>query len=864
VIIRPLSVFWLLFVVTGVLARADEPGFTPAVQTFLKQQCHDCHNDANTSGDLDLTALSTNVADPLIAAKWVRIHDRVRDGEMPPAKQPRPPEAELKSVLQSVSAELTAAEQKRTAVSGRAPLRRLNRVEYENTLRDLLVVSGLNVRDLLPDDGRAFGFDKSAAALDISAVQMAKYLEAADVALSQAIAQTGAPPQSYKSRMYLSDCYDFLILLTNGDSVMLKDNKYDPRFPVLKDKNLDLGQSIRDGLFKSPATVGVFRNTDESFSGRLDGFVARHPGRYMIRLSVWSYHWNKGEVGASPRTEAADVRVNGRLVGHFDAPSLSPTYHEVETWMERGEFLTVNPAASLWPVHIYHRQGKTSEFTGPGVAVDWVEVEGPIHDLWPPASHRQLFGDLPLVPLDDVEPSRRPKRAAPPSPLAPPYGINPVGRMPWATANPAEPLVQAERLLKTFLPQAFRRPVAADEVAEYVGLASSRMEAGDGFEQALRTAYQAVLCSPDFLYLRTLAGPLDDYALASRLSYFLWNSMPDSVLFELAAQGKLQDPAVLRAQVDRMLGDPKSDRFVADFLDQWLELRDIDLTTPDRNLYPEFSPYLRASIQQEPRLFFRELLKQNRPAANIVQAEFAPLNQVLAELYGVPNVIGSKLRNVSLPAETHRGGFLTAAAVLKVTANGTTTSPVKRGAWVQRHIVGKPPEPPPPNIPAIEPDVRGATTVRELLAKHRDNVACAACHARMDPPGFALESFDVIGGFRDRYRSLGTGDPADPLKKIPAYVHIGYRLGPQVDATGETVAGKTFTGIDDFKKLLLEDPRQIARNLTGQLLTYATGAPVSFADRARVEQTLDRAQGANYGLRTLIHELVQSPLFLSK
>lgn len=860
---RALS-FLALFFVSGIELRADEAVFATAVQPFLKQQCHDCHNDANKSGNLDLTTLSTDVSNPLIAAKWVRIHDRVRDGEMPPAKQPRPPEPEMKGMLQAVSAELTAAEQKRNAVSGRAPLRRLNRVEYENTLRDLLAVPGLNVRDLLPDDGRAFGYDKSAAALDISAVQMAKYLEAADVALTQAIAQTGTPPQSYKSRVYLSECYDFLILLTNGDSVFLKDNKFDARFPILKDKNLDLGQALKDGLLRSPATVGVFRNTDESFPGRIDSFVARHPGRYQVRLSVWSYQWEKGEVKASPRTEAADVRVNGRLIGHFDAPSLEPRYHEVETWMERGEFLTVNPAASLWPVHIYHRQGKTSEFTGPGVAVDWVEIEGPLYDLWPPQSHRKLFGDLPLVLLDEVEPSRRPKRSAPPSPMAPPYGNNPVGRMPWATSSPAEPGVQAERLLKSFLPQAFRRPVAADEVAAYVELAKSRLQAGDGFEQAMRTAYQAVLCSPDFLYLRTVAGPLDDYALASRLSYFLWNSMPDAVLFELAAKGQLKDPAVLRAQVDRMLGDPKSDRFVADFLDQWLELRDIDATTPDRNLYPEFSPYLRASMQQEPRAFVRELVKQNRPATSIVQSDFAPLNQVLAELYGVPNVTGSQLRNVALPAETHRGGLLTEAAVLKVTANGTTTSPVRRGAWVQRKIVGKPPEPPPPNIPAIEPDVRGATTVRELLVKHRDNVACAACHAKMDPPGFALESFDVIGGFRDRYRSLGTGDPADPLKKIPTYVHIGYRLGPKVDAAGETLTGKPFTGIDDFRKLLLEDPRQIARNLANQLLTYSTGAPVSFADRAAIEQTLDRVAGSNYGIRSLIQELVQSPVFLSK
>jgi hypothetical protein len=274
---------------------------------------------------------------------------------------------------------------------------------------------------------------------------------------------------------------------------------------------------------------------------------------------------------------------------------------------------------------------------------------------------------------------------------------------------------------------------------------------------------------------------------------------------------------------------------------------------------------------QESRAFFAEMLKRDSPAAFIVQSDFAMLNQRLAEHYGMPEVAGARVRPV--PTESHRGGFLTQAAVLKVTANGTTTSPVTRGAWVQRKIVGRPPEPPPSDIAAIEPDVRGTTTVRELLAKHRDQPVCASCHSRIDPPGFALESFDVIGGWRERFRATAGKDAPNPKVyrghlgpdgELPKHCRIPYRLGPPVDAAGEMADGRAFAGIDEFKKLLLADERQIARNLVHQLVTYATGAPPNFADRAAVEEVLDRTAAGRHGVRSIILEVVQSPMFRQK
>jgi mono/diheme cytochrome c family protein len=863
----------LLPLLTSGIRAADQPAF-PAkpARAFVESYCLSCHDSAQKKGGFDLDKLATDVTDPGAFAAWVKVFDRVKSGEMPPKSvKTRPERAEADALLKGLEAALAAAERKRVEVAGRAVIRRLNRTEYENTLRDLLDLPGLNVRDLLPDDGRAFGYDKSGAGLDVSSVQLAKYLEAADVALDRAVAKWAVPPELTRARMYPNEQYDFSILLSNGDAVFLKDKKFDPRVPLVEDKWHSHGEMHRAGLFKVPSSVGVFRHQDDAFPARFSRFAPVHPGRYRVRFSVWSYWWEKGEVKAAPRTGAVGLYYGSRLLGHYDAPSLTPTVHDLDLWLEPGEHLCLNPA-SLWPTRVSELKGRNAGYVGPGIGIDWLDVEGPLHDEWPPASHKRLFGDIPLTPfakLDETTP--RPKREHPRQ--TKPDGHNSTGRLVFATVAPSDPAARAEKLLKDFLPRAFRRPVPNEELHRYTALVLQRVAAKASFEDAMREAYRVALCSPEFLYLREPAGQLDDHAVASRLSYFLWNSMPDDELFALAAKGLLKEPAVLRAQASRMLADPKAARFVADFLDQWLDLREIDLTTPDRTLYPEFGPYLRDAMLTEPRAFFAEMLRRDSPAGFVVHSDFVMMNQRLAEHYRMPAVSGPKFRPVGVPADSHRGGLLTQAAILKVTANGTTTSPVKRGAWVQRKIVGRPPEPPPPDIPAVEPDVRGTTTVRELLAKHRDQPVCASCHSRIDPPGFALESFDVIGGWRDRFRATAGKDMPDlkaylahlgPDGEFPKHHHIGYRLGPPVDANGETADGRKFAGIDEFKKYLLADERQVARNLVGQLVTYATGAPPNFADRAAVEDVLNRTAGNRHGVRSIILEVVQSPMFRQK
>ncbi|MEY2880160.1 MAG: hypothetical protein RLZZ15_2540, partial [Verrucomicrobiota bacterium] len=332
----------------------------------------------------------------------------------------------------------------------------------------------------------------------------------------------------------------------------------------------------------------------------------------------------------------------------------------------------------------------------------------------------------------------------------------------------------------------------------------------------------------------------------------------------LAAEGKLRRPEVLRAQTQRLLNDAKSRRFVDAFLDYWLDLRKITATSPDESLYPDYylDDLLWESAAEETQRFFAELIRGDLPARHVVASDFAMLNEHLATHYGVPGVEGVALRRVALPSDSPRGGIMTQASVLKVTANGTTTSPVVRGAWVMERLLGLPPPPPPASVPAIDPDTRGAVTIREQLAQHRTLETCAACHTKIDPAGFALESFDVMGGWRERYRALGGGKPDAGLGK--GGQKFVFHAALPVDAAGALPDGRAFTDVRELKKLLLADEKQIAKNLAEQLVVFATGAPVGFADRAKIEAILARTAGKSYGVRSLIGEIVQSELFLNK
>lgn len=413
------------------------------------------------------------------------------------------------------------------------------------------------------------------------------------------------------------------------------------------------------------------------------------------------------------------------------------------------------------------------------------------------------------------------------------------------------------------MPRAFRGPVSADLANSYVAQVQQKLDEKYSFYDAMLYGYKSILSSPHFLVFSEGGPKLDGNAIANRLAYFLWSGPPDDELLAAADRGELVQPEKLRAQVERLLADPRAHRFTESFTGQWLDLRLINATIPDPRLYGDFDGLLLWAMPRESHLVFEEILKHDRSLLEFVSADWSVLNARLAEHYGVPGVEGNDFRKVVLPAGNHRGGVLTQAAVMKVTADGTRTSPVLRGKWVLEKILGQPPAPPPPDVPAIEPDIRGATTIRQQLDKHRDIASCASCHVHIDPPGFALENFDPIGGYREFYRST-TGDRRNALKVAFHTGGRGIYRGPDVEKGGETAEGYSFADIDEYKQLLLKDKDQLARNLTEKLLVYATGGEIEFADREVVEQIVAKVRSQNYGFRTLVHEVVQSRIFLNK
>jgi mono/diheme cytochrome c family protein len=768
------------------------------VRPILAKHCQGCHGPEKPKGDFRLDKLAADFADPSSRERWQALLKRVKDGEMPPKNKPRPSEKEIQALSEWIEAGVRAAVARRAA-EGRAVLRRLNRTEYENTVRDLLGID-VDLQELLPEDGSAHGFDNVGEALHVSSFLMERYLETADKSLSLAIANLPQPPK-VKKRHSLKDSHP---VKTSTESVYRK----------LKDDTVI--------CFSSSAWNAV----------TLYGFYPPDRGRYRFRLSVSAVQSDKKPVAFRIDAGPMLMATKNHLVGYFDAPADKPTVIEFTDHLEARSTIRIHPYG-LASAQAVHKIG-ADKYEGPGLAVHYVEVEGPLHDSWPPPSHKRLFGDLP-------------QKSAP--------AYNHRNRVEVTSKDPE---ADAERLLRDFTRRAFRRAVTGADVKPFVKLVKAKLAAKHSFEQAMRVGLLAVLTSPDFLFLREKAGKLGDFALASRLSYFLWSTMPDDELLGLAEKKKLGDKDVLRKQVERMLKSPRAAALTRNFVDQWLGLRDIDFTMPSYLLYPEFDDMLKESMLKETHLFFEEVLKNDLSLTNFVASDFSMLNERLAKHYGIAGVTGHSFRKVTLPQKSHRGGVMTMASVLKVTANGTTTSPVTRGAWVLDRILGTTPPPPPSSVSAIEPDIRGSTTIRDHLAKHREVASCARCHKQIDPPGFALESFDVIGGWRDNYRTLGNGKEV----KIDGR-RMHYRDGKKVDPADE-LDGVKFKDVDEFKLLLLKDKGRLARALAVRLLTYATGASPDTLDRRDVDAIVKKVRDNKYGLRSLIHEIVQSKAFQHK
>ncbi len=854
----------LLFAVCLFCIRVGEgrAADSPVDHTFLQKHCVHCHEEGNTEGGLNLQSLTLKADDPNNLARWAKVHDRIVSGEMPPVGEERPDAKAVADFIQITRNSLHSAWKTRYATHGRVGGRRLNPLEYEYTLRDLLAAPWLELKEMLPPDPESHGFDNVASAQEISYVQLARYLEAAEVAIDGAMRLAPAPKPS-KLRTWFNEEGRYL------------GKDWKQRFGSVDNRPEWTWFWQQPNSAQAPRRI---RNTSQKISGW-----------YRFRVRCRATLWDKGKLLKPEKGQVAWVNTAAkRILAKFDVPEGEDGgIVEFTAWQGQDELLEFfyataddRQVSNKTKKKDPKSQREAHEdfmktYRGHGIAVDWFEIEGPYAteackgdakgQPWPSESYRTLFGQLPMKPWTKASGLLPPQPLNLPDLTANKRGLRESFQLPpdMMMVVSKKPRKDAEALLRSFMNRAYRRVPEESEVQRCLAFAVDAIERKACFQDAMRLAYKAVLCSPDFLYLPESPGKLDGYAIASRLSYLLWRSMPDETLMEAAKSGELLTDEGLKRHLSRMLGDPKSQRFVSDFTGQWLDLREVHATSPDRFLFPEYfcDNHLVDSGVAEAKTTFTEMLRENLPAKTIVAANFAMVNERLAELYDLEGVKGMTIRRVELPSGSPRGGFLTQSSILKVTANGLTTSPVIRGVWVMDRILGQRPALPPPDAGAIEPDTRGATTIRELLAKHSRNESCASCHVAIDPPGFALENFDVMGAWREHYRSLGEGKSLD-LKV--ALRQVRYKQGLPVDASGVTKEGQSFKDIHQFREYLVGRDEQLARNLTQRFLTFATGAGVSFADRAEVEAILSQNKRAGYPIRSLLEAVVLSDSFRKK
>jgi len=784
----------------GRAAGTDLPAPSRA---FVATNCLDCHTGEDADGGLDLTALGTDLRDEALFARWVRIFDRVNDGEMPPADYGVLDAEEIRPFVEHTGDWLRQAQRLEHAGKGRVQGRRLTNHQLERTLQDLLSID-IPLASQMPEEPRHAGFEHLADYQSISHFHLEDHLGVVDTALDEAFRRVVAGDESWKRHYTAKD-------------IARKNPKKRNRDP-----------EMRNGK-------AVVWNSGLIFYGRISSTRAGESGWYRVTLKASAVKKPKGHgvwcsVRSGPCVAAAPLL---SWVGSFEARD-EPQQWTFETWMSKGDMLEIRPADRTLK-RARFRSGQVGVGEGepqdvPGVAMHEMTIQrihrgGSAEDVV-----QSLFGQLPM------KVDRKSGKKS--------------GKIRFA-GDAGDPKTRQAlvRQLAFFAQWAFRRPVRKQHLEPYVSLLESKLDEGQDPIDALRASYRAVLCSPRFLYFIEPVGKLDDWAIASRLSYFLGNSMPDRELFALARKGKLRDPNVLHAQVERLLQTRRGKDFVRDFAGQWLDLVDIDATEPDRKLYRNFDIIVQHAMLSETRAYLQYLLDQDESVDQLIDSKYTFLNSRLARYYGIDGIRGDAVRRVELPADSHRGGLLAQGAILKVTANGNDTSPVLRGVWVSERLLGKPIPPPPAGIPAVEPDIRGATTIRELLEKHKSDPSCAGCHVNIDPPGYALENFDAAGRWRNRYIQVKRGRP---------------RPAAKVDASYTLPDGRPFNGFNEFRRLIARDEKTVAKNVAEKLLVYATGAPISFADRPVIDRIVDETAGRNDGFRSLLHAVVASPTFLTK
>ncbi len=811
---------------TQAAPSSDPVSFEHTVQPFLAKNCYACHNAKMKTADVDFTRFKTDESTNEAPELWEKAAEKLKTGAMPPKGMPRPKQADIDVIAHWMDAEVIRADQATKPDPGRITAHRLNRAEYNNTIRDLLAVN-FHPADDFPQDDSGYGFDNIGDVLSLSPVLMERYLNAADKvvhtalygpeALKPTVVRHQPTTREFPKEKLAKTSYDLTGLSMPNALHVTHD------FPVTADYTIRTAIEGRRPNGSEPVQVGVWLDGKQvqtlTIDGKSDGFgIDLFGAQSEFRLHVPAgEHWVAISV----------LRIYEGLPPSYGG--LNPSKRPIPPPPDLSKFMKTPPADAT-PEQIVALRKKAEEKREQAVVpanrvyIHYMEVVGPFHPVTGPsvASREKIF----------------------------------------ICGHQHQHNASCSRLIvSNFAHRAFRRPVTQTELEPYLALYAQARKQGSTFDDSIGVAMQAILVSPDFLFrierseppaanpkpqfLPTSFGhgttatepefePISQYALASRLSYFLWSSMPDAELMRCADQHTLRNPAVLKAQVERMLKDPKSKALVDNFAGQWLELRRLESVAPDHERFPQFDDYLRMSMRKETELFFQDMIQNNRSILDFLDSKTTFLNQKLAEFYGIPGVQGTEFRRVSLEG-TNRSGVLTQASILTVSSYATRTSPVLRGKWILENLLNAPPPPPPPNVPRLDESKAGlAASIRQQMEEHRANPMCASCHTKMDPLGFAFENYSAIGQWRSKD-------------------------GPfEIDATGKLPDGRSFQGAPGLETLFRQQPNAFAECVTDKLLTYALGRGLERYDRPTVKNIVKRISADDYRFSSLVMEIVNS------
>ena len=789
-------------------AQAPAPATQTASVTpraVLDRYCIACHNDRLRTGGLSLDAAVVDAADPSRHADvWERVIQKLRTGAMPPPGRPRPDEATYDAVAGRLEADIDRAAAANPDPGRTSTVHRLNRTEYRNAIRDLLALD-LDVTPLLPGDETSdTGFDNNADVLSISTAQLERYLSAARTITRLA---TGLPPTGPGF-----ETFDVPLLL-------LQDERQSEQMPL----------------------------------GSRGGVAVRYhfpvDGDYLVKIELRS-NWQDYILGMGS-AHLLDVRIDGELVERLTVGGEAPGRPAPVTFTiaERGD--------PEWEAYLQSADERLEVRVPVEAGPRTVSVSF-VRNVWEPEGILKPRQAGEVLSNDEAYNGYAAVNAIA---IGGPYAVTGPGDTPSrravftcrpATAAPEDERACAAEIVSRLARRAYRRPVTPEDVDTLLAFFDNGREDGGSFDAGVQLALERMLVDPDFL-LRIERDPagaapgapyrLSDVDVASRLSFFLWGSIPDGPLLDAAEQGTLTDPAVLEAQVRRMLADPRARSLVDDFAMQWLHLRNLEDVTGDPVPFPDFDDNLVEAFRQETTLFIASALREDRSVLDVLDADYTFVNERLARHYGIPGIYGSRFRRVMLPDREQRGGLLGHGGLLALTSYPTRTSPVLRGKWLLDTILGAPPPSPPADVPALPERGEGGrtTSVRERLERHRQAPACATCHASIDPPGFALEQFDGLGAWR-------TTD----------------EFGNPIDATATMPNGRTVAGMAGLRALLLERPERFAGTVTEKLLSYALGRGLEHVDKPTVRAVVRDAAADDYRWSALIAGIVKSPAFLMR